>query len=1178
MHCGHCRQQNPPGAKFCLECGQRLGAACAACASPLPDAARFCVACGAPVGGPTPAAPTPESYTPRHLAERILASRAAVEGERKPVTVLFCDLVGSTALAEQLGPEGMHALLNQFFDRALAEVHRYEGTINQFLGDGFMALFGAPLAHEDHGRRAVLAALGIQRTLEERPLHVEPGRSVPVRLRMGVHTGFVVVGAIGDNLRMDYTAVGDTTHLAARLQQLAEPGAIVVSDATAALVRGYVRLEPRGTVEVRGRSTPVSISLVTGPGDRRSPLEGLDARALSRFVGRDRELDILRGLVGEVEAGRGQVVGIVGEPGVGKSRLLLEFRRLLADRRLTYLEGRCLSFGGAIPYLPIIDIVRSNCEVVDSDAADTVLGKLEAALREVGMDVEGAPFLLHLLGFKDPADRLAGLSPESVRARTVETLRLLSVRGSHRQPLVLAVEDLHWIDRSSEEYLAELVESLAGVPLMLLATYRPGYRPPWLEKSYATQLPLGRLTATDSLSVVRSVLPEAGLADPLAKLILDRGEGNPFFLEELARAMGGQGSAGPALTVPETVHGVLTARIDRLAELPKRLLQTASVLGREFPRALLEAIWDGGSIEPHLRELTHHEFLYECSGLEEPTYAFKHALTQEVAEATLLAGRRRELHRRAADALAALHHDRLAELAPRLAHHYLRAEAWALACEHATRAAEAASTVYANREALERYDQALTAAERAGSAASTRRRLHAARGHVHNLLGAFEPARADLETALALARREGDAAACAELLGVLGEVWGGHKNYARGLELTLEAVQAAEAAGDSRVLAESLVRTGLMQLNVARIGESERQLERALAIFRALGDERGCARTLDVLAMAVGIGGRLGRCLEHGREARQRYQALGDRMAEPSIVTNIGFWLAFAGHRAEASAQIQQGLAAAIAVGGRSDEAYAHMGMGELLELYGEYGGSLRESIVALDIAREIGHLEWTAAALSAMGRLVRTCGAPERARRLHEEMLTIARELGAVTWTADALGELGQDALAMEDRDEAAALLAESVMTAGEAVKFAARPLLAQADLMLRQGRPDAARATALQVRDAISECPVWTLEARRLEGEALVALGHRAEGRDALGTVRAEASALHLRPILWRACLGLADLLEGDGRRDAATAARADALTALRHAASDLPDDLQRSFFATSAMRRAEARRARP
>jgi hypothetical protein len=373
---------------------------------------------------------------------------------------------------------------------------------------------------------------------------------VDLAMRLGLNTGFVVVGRIGNNLRMDYTAVGDTTHLAARMQQLAEPGTILVTEATARLVTGYVRLEVLEPVSVKGRTEPLTPYKVVALGRRRSPLDGLEERALSRFVGRERELAALHELLAQVEAGQGQVAGIVGEPGVGKSRLLLEFRRSLARRRVTYLEGRCLSFGSTIPYLPILDIVRSNCGLIETDGPEAITEKVRFGLQEVGLDADGRlPYLLRLFGLADRTDELAMLSPEAIKARTIEILCLLSLKGSQRQPLIFAVEDLHWIDQTSQDYFVALVENLAGAAILLVGTYRPGYRPPWMDKSYTTQLSLHRLTSQDSLTVVHSVLPAGHLPDPVAQLILDKAEGNPFFLEELTRSVAEQAGPPRDLTV-----------------------------------------------------------------------------------------------------------------------------------------------------------------------------------------------------------------------------------------------------------------------------------------------------------------------------------------------------------------------------------------------------------------------------------------------------------------------------------------------------------------------------------------------------------------------------------------------------------------------------------------------------
>ena len=707
MKCPRCQHDNAGGVKFCGECGARLALVCSACGSANPASNHFCGDCGASLGpASAPGAfVSPRNYTPRHLAEKILTTKSALEGERKQVTVLFADLVSSTAVAERIGAEAMHGLLSRFFELALREIHRYEGTVNQFLGDGFMALFGAPIAHEDHAQRAVLAAWAIQRELRE---HLS---ELPVR--MGLNTGRVIVGAIGDNLRMDYTAVGDTTNVAARLQHLAEPGTVLVGEATLRLVGAHVRTEAMAPVTVKGRKAPIRAHKIVGLGPRRSPLEARADRALSRFVGRERELATLRTLLSQAERGQGQVVGISGEPGLGKSRLLHEFRLSLGGRALTYLEGRCLSYGTSIPYLPVLDVVRQNCGIADADTPEGIVSKLCFGLQEVGVDAaENMPYLLRLLGVKETTDALEELSPETVKAHTFETLRQWTLRGSWRRPLILTVEDLHWIDRTSEEYLASLVEHLAGAPLLLIATYRPGHQPSWLSKSYATQIALPPLSPDEDHVLLRSTFGAEEVPEPLERVILEKAEGNPFFLEELSRAILEVGGQDTVAAVPDTIQGVLMARIDRLPADPKRLLQTASVLGRSVPARLLDALWnDRDTLPLHLAELRRLEFLYDEIRGNEPVYLFKHVLTQEVAYDSLLSGRRQALHAAAGRALESLYADRLEQVYDRLAYHYTRTSEAPKAVEYLTRQAEKAARSFAHADAVTALQTALARVE-----------------------------------------------------------------------------------------------------------------------------------------------------------------------------------------------------------------------------------------------------------------------------------------------------------------------------------------------------------------------------------------------------------------------------------------------------------------------------------
>jgi class 3 adenylate cyclase len=684
VRCPRCSQENPDEARFCLHCGAQLAISCPSCGAALPAGARFCPECGHEVT----AAPAPAGYTPAYIREQILAARGAIEGERKQVSVLFCDIVRSSALAAELGPEEFHRVIDRFFQVALAEVHRYEGTVNQFLGDGFMALFGAPVAHEDHARHAVLAALGIAAQSQ-------------VRIRIGINSGLVVVGSIGDDLRVDYTAFGDTTVLAARLEAAAAPGAVLVSQRTAELVRGYFQLEEVAPVQVKERT--VYPLRVTGLGARTARLDsGTD---LSPFTGRDHELAELRRMLEIVVNGEGQVVGLAGDPGQGKSRLAWEFCRL-AKNDAAVLEGRCRSYGAAIAYLPLFELVRNACGIAPDDAPDLVGTKIERKIKTLELDVSLAHYLRHAFGLPTGDPGVAALDPLAIRARTFDALRQLLVAQAGRRPLVVLIEDLHWIDQTSQEFLAGFVDELASVPIMLLVTYRTGYSSPWLGKSFTSQLALRPLSAAASEKIVASIL-DAG--DPAAAAIAERGEGNPFFLEELARASRDQVADEEGVAVPETVQQVLAARIDRLTADQKAALQLAAVLGRELSLDLAEEVWDGDvPLEARLQQLKGLEFLRERHGGPERIFVFTHTLTREVAYDGMLEARRRQLHGRAGASLEQSESSQRFEHGELLAYHYARSADPARAIPYLAAAGARAKDRYANQEAIRLYQRALS--------------------------------------------------------------------------------------------------------------------------------------------------------------------------------------------------------------------------------------------------------------------------------------------------------------------------------------------------------------------------------------------------------------------------------------------------------------------------------------
>jgi class 3 adenylate cyclase/tetratricopeptide (TPR) repeat protein len=700
MQCPQCHYDAPGDAAFCPKCGTKLTLLCAQCQTANAPDHKFCKQCGQALATPVALTPgvarfaSPQSYTPRYLAEKILTSRDALRGERKEVTVLFCDVVESSRLAEGLDPEAMHQIMDQALRLMAEAIHRYEGTVNQFLGDGLMALFGAPVALEDHALRAVLAALMIQETINAYNEQLTSERNVEIRLRLGLNTGLVVVGRIGDDLRMDYTAVGDTTNVAARLQSLAEPGTILIGEPTQRLVEGYVRSAAQGPVQVKGRTEPVQVYKVTGRRPRRSRLEVSIERGLTPLVGRERELNLLLNCLTRVKAGRGQVVGIVGEPGIGKSRLLYEFRKALEGEPIIWLEGHCVAHGQNTPYLPLLEILRTNFQIEDGDSALQLREKLRRGIRQLDVSLEGfLPYLGELFGLPFEDELLTQLHPHIKQWKTFEALRALALAGSQRRPHVLVIEDLHWLDKTSEEYLTFLIESLAGTPVLLLTTYRPGYAVRWAAKTYYTQIALDRLTRQEVEELLQALLGDDPQLAPLKQLLTERTEGNPFFLEESLRmlaesqVLGGERGthhlmkALQTIRVPATVQAVLAARIDRLPAQDKHLLQTAAVIGKQIPQTLLQTVADqpGDALRQGLAHLQAAEFVYDMGLFPDIQYAFTHALTHEVAYGSLLQERRRALHAHIIEAIETLYADRLAEWRDRLAYHVVRGEVWSKA-------------------------------------------------------------------------------------------------------------------------------------------------------------------------------------------------------------------------------------------------------------------------------------------------------------------------------------------------------------------------------------------------------------------------------------------------------------------------------------------------------------------
>ncbi len=727
MQCPQCQSQIPIDAIFCNECGSRLETACPSCSEANRPGSKFCKKCGQPLDQANVATPkfsTPQSYTPKHLAQKILTSKSALEGERKQVTVLFADLKGSMELLADRDPEEARKLLDPVLEHMMEAVHRYEGTVNQVMGDGIMALFGAPLAHEDHAVRACYAALRMQESVKRYAEGVRRTEGIPIQIRVGLNSGEVVVRSIGSDLRMDYTAVGQTTHLAARMEQLATPGSILLSAEGLRLAEGFVQVKTLGPIPVKGLSEKVEVYEVVGGASVRTRLQAAAMRGFNRFVGRDAEMEQLQHTLQQAWNGRGQVVGVVGEPGVGKSRLFWEFTRSHRTEGWLILESGSSSYSKANVYLPIIDLLKSYFQIENLDDQRKIREKLTGKLLTLDKALEPVlPAFLALLDVSVEDSQWQVLDPSQRRRQTLDAVKRLLQRESHVQPLCLVFEDLHWIDSETQAFLDSLVESLPTARLLLLVNYRPEYQHGWGSKTYYTQLRIDPLTPESAHELLENLLgADAGL-EQLKELLIKRTDGNPFFLEESVRTLvetkalvGERGSYRlakdlPSVQVPATVQAVLAARIDRLPPEDKRLLQSASVIGESVPFTLLQAVVEMQEEDLHsnLSRLQAVEFLYETGLFPDLEYTFKHGLTYQVTYNSILVERRRTLHAKILEAMELLYADRLAEQVERLALNAFRGEVWTKATAYLRQAGAKAVGRSANREAVVYFEQALVA-------------------------------------------------------------------------------------------------------------------------------------------------------------------------------------------------------------------------------------------------------------------------------------------------------------------------------------------------------------------------------------------------------------------------------------------------------------------------------------
>ena len=807
-----------------------------------------------------PARPAPPAVS-RPPAPTPSAPASAARWERRRVTLLRAN---TSSLATDSPLYARRA-----FQALVEKAQSFGGQIEALTPEGIVAAFGLEPV-EDAPRRAAHAAMAMQKAAER----ARREGTEPFELRIGIHVGQYLVGHAAEGAAIDPEDKRAGMEVLDTLTGAAEMGTTAVSEAAVSLLERRFEVVP---LEARTSGAP-------GPmwrlGHERRGLG--PGRRMARFVGRDHDLQLLQSLVATAVSGHGQAVGIVGEAGIGKSRLVFELRQRSRGEEVTYLRGRCLSYGSAVPYLSVLDMLRQAFLVAEADPDERIGGKIRVGLRELGMDPgESGPYLLQLFGVKEGTERLAVLSDEAIRARTIETFRQLVINGSRQRPMIFVVEDLQWVDRASEDCFTILVEHLAALPILFLATYRPGYRPPWLDKSYATQLALQPLSSPDSLALVRSVLPASPLPQHLPPLILDKAEGNPFFLEEISRAVGEQVHLRSPLAVPDTIQELLLARIDRLPEKAKRLLQTASLLRREFSQRLLGAIWEGPA-EPHLDELTRLEFIYEQSRAGEPTYVFKHALIQEVAYESLSASDRRALHAAAARALETLYAGRLEEAYDSLAYHYSRTDDSPSAVEYLTRSAERAVRGYAHEEAVRALHEAVAHVGRLPEGERDRRLIDlllrqasslTALGRVQEVLDILMPQQDRLE-------RLGDRALAGHYYFLVGRTYSFLGQYARAAENAERAIAEAQQCGDDATRGKA---HSLLAIQAALSGQAQQGIDlgrRAIALLERTGERWWLGYAYWVVSLNYTQTGDF----EPALDAAGRAHAIGEDLGDPRLM------------------------------------------------------------------------------------------------------------------------------------------------------------------------------------------------------------------------------------------------------------------------------------------------------
>jgi len=940
MKCPKCQIENPDVANFCGECGTELERVCLKCNYLNPPQFKFCNKCGSSLIIPAKEGPRElsfeeklakiQQYLPKDLTQKILAQRDKIEGERKQVTVMFCDMEGFTSLTEKLGSEQMYSMMDEVYEILIYKVHDYEGTVNELTGDGIMALFGAPIALEDAPQRAIRSALAIHREITGFSDRMEQEKGIPpLKMRIGIHTGQVIVGTLGNDLRVEFKAVGDTVNLASRMEGLADPGTTFVTEETFQLTEGLFRFESLGEKLVKGKEEPVKVYQVIAPSTRRTRFDVSAERGLTPFVGRERELELLLDGFERAKAGKGQAFSIISEAGCGKSRLLYEFRKAVANEDVNFLEGKCLSYSRGVAYHPHIDILKSSFDVQEGEGDSEIREKVKRGLKILEVDEPSTlPYLLELLSVKDSGIDQISMSPEAKKDRIIEAIKRIVIKGSEMKPLIIAIEDLHWMDKSSEDVAKDLLENIPGSRVLLIFTYRPEFVHTWGAKSYHNQLTLHRLSNRESLEMATHILGTKEIEKALEELILEKTEGVPFFIEEFIKSLKDLRIIErkdntyrlikdiQQLTIPSTIQDVIMARVDSLPERAKEVLQTGSVIEREFSYPLINRIMGLPEKEllSHLSVLKDSELLYERGIYPQSNYIFKHALTREVVYDSILSKRKTKLHEEIGNAIEELNKDSLSEHYGVVAEHFIASENYEKGAEYSKLAARKSQKAASFKDAILHGEKRLACLERLPRTEDVEKNIIDSRLTLglYNIQGSyFNEAKEAIEPIVDLAVKYGDKRRLSQIYTILGTYsFVCQEDYPKAFQYLQGALKIAEELKDFVTLWVASHWMGHALAESCEFESALGYLERDLKISTLANIPWSISIMKSCIAMTVYCNqGKTDLAYQTSHDGLRLAEESGDTLSKAEAYTSCGICCYGRGYMNEAERHLMDGIA-----------------------------------------------------------------------------------------------------------------------------------------------------------------------------------------------------------------------------------------------------------------------------